>query len=476
MMLLLAVIYLIFISLGLPDSLFGAAWPIMHIDFNVNESFASIYMIITAVGSGGMSFFAGPIIRKFGTGIVTVFSVMLTAVGMLVIGIAPHIAVAIVGSIMMGLGAGAIDTGLNSYVSNHYKASHMNWLHAFWGVGVTLSPLIMSFFLDNGNNWRGGYNCVAYIQLGIMAAAALALPLWFKFEGCKFKKTKTDVVPSEIDKPDNLTDTPSLTDTSAVEQENIGTASDATLCEQTIAEGTDAVTDNAQGIEDRDGATATDKTQASKDNDDAKSAVPVAAKQKPAIFKIIKMPGVLFAILSLGFYTGMEFLIGTWGASYAVNVKAVTAAVAARWVSLYYGGIMIGRVISGFLSYKFNDKMLIRMGIVVMLVGMVVFALPIGAKALVGLLLIGIGFGPIFPSTIHSVPLRFGAEYSADITGIQMGGAYLIGWAVQLIFGFVAPNTTFTFMPYLLIALAACVLITAEITNKKTDNRIKSAL
>lgn len=413
-MLLLALIYLIFISLGLPDSLFGAAWPIMHIDFNLDESFASVYMIITAVGSGGMSFVAGPLIRKFGTGKVTVVSVLATAGGMLIIGFAPHVAVAILGSILMGLGAGAIDTGLNSFVSTHYKASHMNWLHAFWGVGVTLSPLIMSVFLDNGDNWRGGYRCVSYIQLGIFCVALLSLPLWKKFD----KKPATELpVPTEELPAD---------DTVAGDMETPSAETDADT--KTVAK----------------------------------------EKKKPAIFKIIKMRGVFFAILALGFYTGMEFLIGTWGATYAVNVKGVTAAVAARWVSLYFGGIMIGRVLSGFLSYKLSDKILVRIGIIVMLLGMIVFALPIGEYALIGMLLIGIGFGPVFPATIHLVPIRFGTEYAADITGIQMGGSYVIGWAVQLTFGFVAPATTFAFMPYLLIALAFGLLITFEITNRKT--------
>ena len=137
MTLLLAIIYLIFISLGLPDSLFGAAWPVMHLDFGVEEGFASVYMIITAVGSGGVSFFAGPLIRKFGTGRVTVVSVFLTVAGMLIIGLSVHIAMAIAGSILMGLGAGAIDTGLNNFVSTHYKARHMNWFYAFWGIRGT---------------------------------------------------------------------------------------------------------------------------------------------------------------------------------------------------------------------------------------------------------------------------------------------------------------------------------------------------
>lgn len=408
MFLLLALIYLIFISLGLPDSLFGAAWPVMHVDFNVDESFASIYMIITAVGSGGVSFFAGPLIRKFGTGKVTVVSILLTAVGMFVIGFSVHIAMAMCGSVLMGLGAGAIDTGLNNYVSTHYKARHMNWLHAFWGVGVTLSPIIMGAFLDRNNNWRGGYRCVSYIQFAIFAISFFSLPLFKKYE----HSVKVDTIEAA---------------------ESVG------------SENADEHKETAEEQEDE-----------------------KPKKKKLAIFEILKIKGVLWAVLSLGLYVSMEFLIGTWGASYAVNTKRVSPADAARWVSLYFGGIMAGRIIGGFISYKFDDKVLIRLGIIVMTMGMIVFALPIGKYSLVGLLLIGTGFGPVFPSTIHAVPFRFGTKYSADITGIQMGGAYAIGWAVQLTFGFVAPKVGFTFVPYLLIALAAALLVVSEITNKIT--------
>ena len=415
MFLLLALIYLIFISLGLPDSLFGAAWPVMHVDFNVNESFASIYMIITAVGSGGVSFIAGPLIRKFGTGKVTVVSILLTAVGMLVIGFSVHIAMAICGSILMGFGAGAIDTGLNNCVSTHYKARHMNWLHAFWGVGVTLSPIIMGAFLDMNNNWRGGYRCVSCIQFAIFAVSLFSLPLFKKYEHSVTVETLDGAAPDES------------------EEENENTT----------------------------------KEQAEEDGEKPK-------KKKPAIFEILKIKGVAWAVLSLGMYTSMEFLIGTWGASYAVNTKGVSPADAARWVSLYFGGIMAGRVISGFISYKFDDKVLIRLGIVVMTIGMIVFALPIGKYSLVGLLLIGTGFGPVFPSTIHAVPFRFGTKYSADITGIQMGGSYAIGWAVQLTFGFVAQKGRF----FVHAILTACVCGGAayrkrnhEQSHRKTQSR-----
>ena len=162
----------------------------------------------------------------------------------------------------------------------------------------------------------------------------------------------------------------------------------------------------------------------------------------------------------------MEFTIGTWGASYLVNVYALQPDEAAKWISLYFCGIMIGRIISGFISMKTTDNTMIRGGIVVSGLGMILLALPLGEISFFGLLLIGVGFGPIFPSVLHSVPDRFGTEYSADITGFHMGGAYGIGFAVQLIFGFVATATTFKIMPFVLLALCVLIFFANEITIK----------
>ena len=167
----------------------------------------------------------------------------------------------------------------------------------------------------------------------------------------------------------------------------------------------------------------------------------------------------------------MEFLIGTWGASYLVNSFAASPDVAARWVSLYYGGIMLGRLISGFISIKANDKTLIRGGIITAFLGIIILLLPIGTASFVGLLLIGIGFGPIFPSILHSVPDRFGKEYSADITGFHMGGAYAIGFAVQLAFGYIATATTFDITPFVLLAFIILLFIANEITLKLIKSR-----
>ena len=176
------------------------------------------------------------------------------------------------------------------------------------------------------------------------------------------------------------------------------------------------------------------------------------------------MRGVGTSILSLGFYCSGEFILGTWGATYAVNVFGLSPDVAAMWVSLYYGGIMLGRIVSGFISMKASDNLLIKGGMMVAAVGMIVLALPIGSLSLAGLLLIGFGFGPVFPSVLHCVPARFGTDYSADITGYHMGGAYAIGFGVQLIFGFLASATTFTITPFVLLALCSGVLLATVTT------------
>ena len=249
----------------------------------------------------------------------------------------PNIIVMMICAIIMCYGQGAIDTGLNNFVSLHYEARHMNWLHCCWGLGVTISPLIMSAFLSEElSSWRLGYRVVAMLQLSITVIIALSIKRWDKVEKSIVSEEKTE------------------------------------------------------------------NTQSAK------------------LFDLLKIKGVLTSILSMGLYCGMEFSMGTWGATYAVNTFAIAPDEAAKWISLYFGGIMVSRIIAGFLSEKLSDDALVTGGMALAAVGMVVLLLPIGKTALVGLLLIGMGYGPVFPSVLHSVPSRFGQDYSADITGYQI--------------------------------------------------------
>ena len=295
-------------------------------------------------------------------------------------------------SVILGYGAGIIDTGVNNFVSLHFKARHMNWLHCFWGVGVTVSPMIMSAFLAGETGaWRNGYRVVAAMQLCIALIVAISLRKWIRVEKA--------------------------------------------------------------------GAP------------DAENAPKTPAPQEKSFLSLLRTKGVLVSILSLGLYCSMEFLIGTWGATYLVNAAALSPDTAAKWISLYFGGIMLGRLVSGFLSVKLKDNTLIFLGIFVSLLGIALLVLPLGTVSLYGLLLIGFGFGPIFPSVIHAVPARFGKDYSADITSYHMGGAYAVGFSVQLAFGFIAAATTFKITPFVLCGLCLCLLFAHAAAVRKTAGK-----
>lgn len=179
---LLIIIYIAFISLGLPDAIMGSAWPMIHNDLNVPISYAGIATMIVSGGTIISSFFSEKIIRKFGTGKVTTFSVLLTATGLLGIYISPSFIWICLMGIPLGIGAGAVDSALNNFVALHYKARHMNWLHCFWGIGATSGPFIMSVYLLKDNGWRLGYATIGIIQAILVVCLFISLPIWRKFE------------------------------------------------------------------------------------------------------------------------------------------------------------------------------------------------------------------------------------------------------------------------------------------------------
>lgn len=387
MIALLIVIYIVFIALGLPDSVFGAAWPVMHLDFGINESFASVYSVIIGLSTSGAGFFAGKLLRRFGTSRVTFVSVLLTAAALAGVSISPNMAVAIIFAVILGYGAGAIDTGLNNYVSLHYKARHMSWLHCFWGIGVMSSPMILSAFLDadKPDSWRTGYRIVALLLLAIGILVGVFLKKWRKIE---------------------------------------------------------------KGF-----------------SDEAEE----AAAQKCSFKDIIKIKGVLPSMASLGVYCGMEFTFSTWGASFFVNSFGTSPSRASAFVSLYFGGIMLGRLISGFIAEKLSDSKLIVLGLCVAGAGLCTFAVPNEIAAAVGIFLVGLGFGPVFPSVLHSIPDRFGKTFSADIIGYHMTGAYAGGFAFQMLIGYSSSNITFRILPFAALGLCVCDILLSRCADKMSS-------
>ncbi len=191
---LLLIIYAVFIGLGIPDSSFGPAWPAIFPDFNVPVSFANFVEMTVSLGTITASFFSAKIINKLGTGLVVTLSTFLSCFAILGFSLSPSFWFMIVLSIPLGIGAGAIDAALNNYVATHYKPMHMSFLHCFYGVGVSLSPLLMSFALMDNNDWRLGYRIIFFIMLVILITAIIALPLWKKV-GKKYDKEQPQEKP-----------------------------------------------------------------------------------------------------------------------------------------------------------------------------------------------------------------------------------------------------------------------------------------
>ncbi|MCL3776869.1 MULTISPECIES: MFS transporter [unclassified Actinomyces] len=176
--LLLAIIYLAFVSLGLPDSLVGSGWPVMHEDLSVPTSFAGIVTFIIALGTIVSSLSSDRLTRRFGVGLVTAVSVAMTALALLGFSTATQFWMLLLWAVPYGLGAGAVDAALNNYVALYYNARHMNWLHSFWGVGASISPFIMSLALATDGGWPSAYSGVGWIQAVLAAFLLATLPMW----------------------------------------------------------------------------------------------------------------------------------------------------------------------------------------------------------------------------------------------------------------------------------------------------------
>ena len=388
----LAIIYLAFISLGLPDSLLGVAWPVMQLNINAPFQAAGIVSMTIAGGTILSSLASGSVIKRLGTGKVTFISCLMTASSLLGFSFAPSLFWLILLAIPLGLGAGSVDSALNNYVATHYKAHHMSWLHCFWGVGATLGPIIMAQFIARQGAWRSGYLTISVLQFMLTVLLFFTLPLW--------NQVRHDDKTRSVD--------------------------------------------------------------LSKD-EDAKIISPLEAVAK---VKPLQINGVKLALVSFLFYCGTEATMGLWGSSFLVNVKDLPVAVAAQWVSLYYGGITIGRLITGFITMKVKNTTLIRMGQIIAVTGAVVLLLPLPTIfSLIGFIMVGLGCAPIFPCMLHETPKRFGKEHSQKIMGYQMASAYTGTTFLPPLLGFVAARSTMLILPFFVLIYIIFMLIGTERIN-----------
>lgn len=391
---LILIIYIAFISLGLPDAVLGAAWPIAQLELNAPVEAAGLLFGMVSVGTVSSSLVSGPLLKKFGTGKVTVVSVMLTAIGLLGFHYSASIYWMMFFTLPLGLGAGAVDAGLNDYVAINYKAHHMNWLHAFWGVGATIGPLILSQIIVRGLSWRMGYLVIAAFQFLLVLILLLTLPLWNK-------------VASHAGSAEELSQ-------------------------------------------------------------------PVEAEQpseKPSVFRI---PGVKWALLTFVFYTGIEQTVNLWGSTFLVDAKGIDPATAAEWLSFYFLGITMGRILSGFVSFKLSNKQMLRSGQAIVLVGAVIMLLPLpNIFMLLGLVLIGLGCAPVYPSMLHETPVRFGEANSQYVMGLQLAAGNTGALLLPPLFGLVASHWSVSLLPIFLVVYAVILLSSTERLNLLATAKVK---
>lgn len=376
--LLLALIYVSFISLGLPDSLLGSAWPQMQESLGVSLSLGGVISFLITASTILSSLVSHQVIQRFGTGAVTMCSVALTALALFGFSLSNSFFALCLWAIPYGLGAGSVDAALNNFVALHCKAKHMSWLHCFWGIGATGGPYIMGLCLSRGMGWQAGYRTISFLQMALTLILLLSLPLW--------KKQELSLSGGETVRP-----------------------------------------------------------------------------QTPQWGKLLKRPGVKAALTAFFFYSALELTTGLWGSSYMVAVRGISAETAAKWISLFYLGITAGRFFSGFLTLRFSDDAMVRLGEGTAIVGILLILLPLHNLFLcLGLILTGLGCAPIYPSLLHATPQRFGKSLSQSLMGTQMAISYLGSTTMPPVSGFLSEKISMGLYPILLLVFALCMTILTE--------------
>ena len=383
--LLLPIIYLAFMSLGLPDALLGAAWPSMYPQLGAGVAWAGGVSMVISAGTIVSSLASERLNTRLGTGRVTALSVATTAGALFGFSTCTQFWQLCLWAIPYGLGAGSVDAALNNYVALHYESRHMSWLHCMWGIGAAGGPVIMGWALA-GSTWQNGYRIISILQIVLTAVLLFSLPLW---------QTPADAGAGENFTPEHRT-----------------------------------------------------------------------------LPQLMKVPGVPEVMCCFALYSGVETVTGMWAASYCTLVRGLDAATAASWASLFYLGITVGRFLSGFLTMKFNDHQMIRIGQMLIAVGIALVFLPAGNTCLrAGLVTIGPGCAPIYPCIIHETPANFGKSLSMAMTGIQMAAAYTGTTLLSPLFGVLAQNITMQLYPWALLVMLLLMVVLSEQLHKKTAAR-----
>ena len=353
--LLLALVYVSFISLGLPDAVMGVAWPAIRADMGqplAAVGFLTITMMACAVTSAWLT---ARIVAKVGTGVVVAASCMLTGLALWGMSVAPSFAWLVLLAVPLGAGGGAVDASMNQFVAAHYTARHMNWLHGFWGVGAASGPIIMGLALAGAGGWTAGTRAIGWVQLAFAAVLWASLTLW---RHSPRKTSSNGETPGEA----------------------------------------------------------------------------------PVVFKPLRTQALWLAPLSFLLYVAAEMGTYLWAASLLVTNRGVSLAEAGVWVSVYFGSITAGRFGAGLIASRLGSRRMIMLGIAMAATGATLFALPFlpNALNLAGLVLMGLGCAPVFPTLMHETARRFPADVARKVISWQMMASYAGGSVIPAAFGLLA--------------------------------------
>ena len=435
---LLPIIYLAFISLGLPDSAIGSAWPTMAPSLGAGISWVGVVTMIISAGTIVSSLMSVRVVERFGTGRVTVASVALTAAALMGFSQSQAFWQLCLWAVPYGLGAGAVDAALNAYVAVHYESQHMSWLHCMWGVGASGGPMVMAQCLER-STWSTGFLVLGGIQVGIALVLTLSLPLW------RDRKL------------------PRVSGRRAGREAAIGAAPEAALPHAEAAHGVGARALSgataAAGAGEVPGAAAASGVGGTSDGTRGK--LPVRRTHA----QLLRIPGVKAVLVSFFCYSAFEATCGNWAATFCTLARGIDAQTAASWAALFYMGITAGRAVSGFISLKVNDRNMIRFGQSLVAVALACVLMPGDMALFAGLVLMGCGCAPIYPSTIHATPARFGEELALELTGMQMAFAYIGSLAMSPLFGVLAQLVGAWIYPWYLVLFLVGMVVTGERLN-----------
>ena len=353
----------------------------MNQSLNVPVSYAGVISMTICACTIISSLLSDRLTKKFSPSVVTVASILISAIGLLGFALSNEFYLLVIFAIPYGLGAGGVDACLNNYVALHYESKHMSWLHAMWGLGATISPYIMGFALSGGNDWNNGYLIVAVIQFIISFIVLFTLPKWKKnHQDETNKKTKT-------------------------------------------------------------------------------------------LKEIFLIKGAVSCFITFFCYCALEQTAMLWASSFLVDIRNLSFDIGAMFASLACIGITLGRIINGFLTLKFNDKKLIRIGLVIISIGVGLLFIPLTVTSIIAFILIGLGCAPIYPCIIHNTPILFGEENSQAMIGVQMACAYLGVLIVPPLFGVIADYISLSLLPIFLLIILVIMIVTSEITNGLTNEK-----